>query len=134
MAPPIVLRRPTDADHRRVVEVVDEWWGGRRVHQLLPRLWFQHFSGTSWIAEVIETDRLAGFLVGFVSPDDPRLGYVHMVGVDPNLRRRGLGRRLYGAFVDDVAARAIPKSVTFTRPERVMRILCGFISQWTMLF
>ena len=114
-APPIRLRRPTEADHRRIAEVVDEWWGGRRVRHLLPRLWLQHFRGTSWVAETDE-GRLAGFLVGFVSPDDPEVGYVHMVGVDPNRRRHGLGRRLYRAFIDDVAARGVRRVTAVTWP------------------
>jgi GNAT superfamily N-acetyltransferase len=113
--PAIHLRRPTEADHRPIVGVVDEWWGGRRVRQLLPRLWLQHFRGTSWVAET-EEGRLAGFLVGFVSPDDPEVGYVHLAGVDPNLRRRGLGRRLYQAFIDDVAGRGVHRVTAVTWP------------------
>ena len=84
-------RRPVEADHAAIVAVVDDWWGGRRIHQLLPRLWLQHFKGTSWIAET-DDGRLAGFLVGFVSPDEPTTGYVHMIGSEPNLRLAGLGR------------------------------------------
>ena len=38
------FRRPTEADHAQVVDVVDEWWGGRKMRALLPRLWFRHFS------------------------------------------------------------------------------------------
>ena len=114
--PPIELRRPTEDDHRRIVAVIDEWWGGRRMHQLLPRLWLQHFRGTSWIAETTDSGRLAGFLVGFVSPDDPETGYVHMVGVDPNVRRRGLARRLYTAFIDDMAARGVHRVTAVTWP------------------
>jgi hypothetical protein len=49
----IRFRRPVEADHPAVVSVVDQWWGGRRIHDLLPRLWFQHFTGTSWIAETV---------------------------------------------------------------------------------
>ena len=86
---------------RAIVVVVDEWWGGRRIHDLLPRLWFQHFTGTSWLAET-EAGRPVGFLVGFISPDDPSIAYVHMIGTDPNRRRRGLGRELYRRFFDDV--------------------------------
>lgn len=100
----IEFRRPTEADHHAIVAVVDEWWGGRQMHQLLPRLWFQHFTGTSWVAETA-TRRPAGFLVGFISPDDPTSAYVHMVGTDPNLRRQGLGRALYKRFLDDVEER-----------------------------
>lgn len=109
------FRRPVEADHATIVGLVDEWWGGRRLHELLPRLWFQHFRGTSWIAETDE-GRLAGFLVGFVSPDRPDTAYVHMVGTDPNLRRRGVGRALYGEFFGDVAGRGVRRVEAITWP------------------
>lgn len=113
--PEVVLRRPIEADHPPIVAVVDDWWGGRRVHELLPRLWLQHFTGTSWIAETRD-GRLAGFLVGFISPDDPATGYVHMIGTNPNLRLGGLGRRLYDAFTEDVAARGVRQVKAVTWP------------------
>jgi GNAT superfamily N-acetyltransferase len=119
----IHLRRPLEADHRIIVALVDDWWGGRRIHELLPRLWFQHFSGTSWIAET-DQGRLAGFLVGFISPDDPTTGYVHMIGADPNLRERGLGRGLYEAFIADVAARGVRRVKAITWPGN--RVSVGF--------
>jgi len=87
----ITFRRPVEDDHPHVVGVVDEWWGGRRMRALLPRLWFQHFTGTSWIAED-DQGRLAGFVVAFISQDDPSTGYIHMVAADPNRRRGGVGR------------------------------------------
>ena len=59
------------------------------MHDLLPRLWFRHFTGTSWIAEDASGPPV-GFLVGFISPDHPGRGYIHMVGVNPNQRRSGL--------------------------------------------
>ena len=112
---PLTFRRPTEEDHPRVVGVVDEWWGGRRMRALLPRLWFQHFSGTSWLAED-DTGRLAGFVVAFVSQDDPTTGYVHMVAADPNRRRSGLGRALYQHVFDDLAARGVGRVKAITWP------------------
>jgi len=106
MSAEIRFRRPAEADHRRLVGLVDEWWGGRRVHQLFPRLWFQHFTGTSWIAEDA-TGAPVGFLVGFVSPDHPDRAYIHLVATSPNHRRRGLGRMLYERFFDDVSNRGV---------------------------
>ncbi len=97
------FRRPTEEDYLRVVSVVDDWWDGRAIHVLLPRLWFQHFTGTSWLAED-QDGRLAGFLVGFISPDRPDVGYCHMVAADPNLRHSGVGRRLYERFFEDARA------------------------------
>jgi ribosomal protein S18 acetylase RimI-like enzyme len=95
------LRRPTESDHPTIVAVVDEWWGGRRIHDRLPRFWFRHFSGTSWIAED-DADAIVGFLVGFLSPDDPTAAVVHLAGVDPNRRRRRVATALYERFAADV--------------------------------
>jgi ribosomal protein S18 acetylase RimI-like enzyme len=115
-APPASLhyRRPTEADHAGLAVVVDEWWSGRRVRHLLPRLWFRHFTSTSWLAET-EGGRVVGFIVGYLSPDRPDEGCVHLVGVDPNLRRRGIGRELEARFAADLRARGA-RRVTATVP------------------
>jgi GNAT superfamily N-acetyltransferase len=111
----VELRRPTEADYPRLVAVVDEWWGGRRMRALLPRLWLQHMTGTSWIAESSD-GRLRGFLVGFISPDRPDTAYAHMIGVDQNLRKAGVGRALYERFFDDVRARGARRVLAITWP------------------
>ena len=121
--PEIHLRRPIEADHARLIGLVDEWWAGRKLHQLLPRLWFQHFNGTSWVAEDGE-GRLVGFLVGFISPDRLDEAYIHMVGTSPNYRRKGLGRMLYQRFFDDVAARGVRRVTAVTWPGN--RVSVGF--------
>jgi ribosomal protein S18 acetylase RimI-like enzyme len=63
---------------------------------MLPRLFFEHFHDTSFVAE--DGHELCGFLVGFVSPANRQDAYVHFVGVDPARRRSGLGRELYERF------------------------------------
>jgi GNAT superfamily N-acetyltransferase len=109
------FRRPTDADYPAVIGVIDEWWAGRRVRTLLPRLWFAHFAGSSWIAES-EDGRLVGFVVGFVSPDHPTEAYIHMVGTNPNHRKRGLGRALYERFFEDARAKGARRVTAVTWP------------------
>lgn len=116
------FRRPTEADHAGIVRQVDDWWGGRRLHDLLPRLWFQHFTGTSWIVE--DGDTPVGFLVGFVSPDHPEAAYIHMVGVNPNLRRSGLATQLCERFIADVRDRGVSRVHAITWPGN--RISVGF--------
>ena len=115
MSGDIRLRRPVEADHRFLVNSVDDWWGGRKMHMLLPRLWFQHFTGTSWIAED-DQGRLAGFVVAFISQDDPSTGYIHMVAADPNRRRGGVGRALYQHVFDDLGARGVARVKAVTWP------------------
>ncbi|MCP3799291.1 GNAT family N-acetyltransferase [Allokutzneria sp. A3M-2-11 16] len=111
MARPVIgeglrLRHPRPEDHLRLLAVLDEWWGGlggeagaQQRALLLPRLYFQHFTTTSWLVEDAE-DRLVGFLIGFLSQTDPDAAYVHFVGIDPGLRRSGLARSLYQCFFD----------------------------------
>lgn len=111
----LTRRRPTEDDYGHIVELVDEWWGGRKMRALLPRLWFQHFTGTSWIFER-EDGKVAGFVVAFISPDDPTVGYVHMIAADPNRRRDGLGRALYQSVFDDFAARGVRTVKAITWP------------------
>lgn len=82
---------------------------------LLPRLWFQHFTGTSWIAED-EAGRLAGFIVAFISQDDPTTAYVHMVAADPNRRRAGTGRALYQRVFEDLRTRGVHRVKAITWP------------------
>jgi GNAT superfamily N-acetyltransferase len=113
--PALMFRHLTEDDHRRIVGLVDEWWGGRRMRALLPRLWFQHFAGTSWIAET-KDGRLAGFVVAFISQDDPATGYVHMIAADPNLRRAGVGRALYERVIQDLAGRDVRRVTAITWP------------------
>jgi len=111
----IVFRRPTEADYPRINRVMDDWWGGRSMAGMLPRLWLQHFTGTSWLAETTD-GALAGFLVGFMSPDRPDTAYCHFIGTNPNLRGRGLGRALYERFFADARASGRTRVTAITWP------------------
>jgi GNAT superfamily N-acetyltransferase len=94
----ITLRRPRVADHPAVVASIPDWWGmpGTSIHLLLPPLFFQHFSDTSFLAE--DAGGLAAFLIGFRSHAQPGVAYIHFVGVRPDLRGHGLARNLYELF------------------------------------
>ena len=109
------FRRPVEDDYRYLVDRVDDWWGGRTTHPLFRRFWFQHFTGSSWVAEVAD-GALVGFLVGFLSPDHPDEAYVHLVATSPNHRHRGIARRLYEQFIDDVRARGVGRVTAVTWP------------------
>jgi len=108
----LAFRRPIAADHERVSAVMVDWWGGRDLRALLPRVFFEHFRGTSIIAE--HEDQLIGFLVGFLCPDHPDEAYVHVAGVHPAWRRAGLGGDLYRRFATLVRAqgRTVVRAVT----------------------
>jgi GNAT superfamily N-acetyltransferase len=96
----VMIRHATEDDQPRIVRLVDDWFSGQRVRHLVGRSWFRHFGSTSWLAVDVGA-RPIGFLIGFRSPDRPTEAIVHLVGVDPNHRRQGIGRALVDAFVAD---------------------------------
>lgn len=110
VSPSVRIARPADYD--AIVDVVNDWWG-RDMARDLSRLFLDHFFATSLIAED-DSGGLAGFLVGFHSPSDPALAYVHFVGVAPQARRSGLARDLYDRFFAGAraAGRTAVKAVT----------------------
>jgi ribosomal protein S18 acetylase RimI-like enzyme len=100
------LRHPTEDDQPAIVGMVDEWFGGRRVRHLVGRAWFRHFGSMSWLAEDAAGAPI-GFLVGYRSPDRPAEAVIHLIGVHPNHRRRGIGRALIDAFLAEGADRGV---------------------------
>lgn len=104
----IEIRHARPSDYGRVYPQVNEWWSGREMTQNLPGVFFVHFEGSSFVADTSDCS-LAGFLCGFLSETNPDEAYVHMAGVAPELRRQGIGRRLYETFVE--AARAHGRTV-----------------------
>src|SRR5882757_9015099 len=85
-------------DYDHIVQIIDRWWGGPTTALAHPI--FFHELGS--MARVVEHDGiLVGFLLGFVAPGPPKTGYVHLVGIHPDYRRRGVGKVLYGSFEED---------------------------------
>ncbi len=110
------VRHAEPGDYGPVIEVIDQWWGGRQMSAMLPKLFFVHFRDTSFIAE--DDEGLAGFVCGFRSQTFADEAYVHFIGVDPGRRGSGLGRALYERFFEAVAPRTVVRAVTSPVNER----------------
>jgi ribosomal protein S18 acetylase RimI-like enzyme len=108
----IVIRQAEAEDYAAIIAVVNAWWGGRAMRDMLPKLFFVHFRETSFIAEA--AGERVGFLIGFLSQTFPDEAYIHFVGVHPDYRLAGVGRRLYEAFfaAAGAAGRSMVRCVT----------------------
>jgi len=90
----LTTRPLSKRDYDFIVGVIDQWWGGP-TNALAHPIFFYELGRH---ATVVETaGRVVGFLLGFIAPEGP-VGYVHLVGIDPELRRRQVGTALYRAF------------------------------------
>ena len=116
METPPIYRRPTEDDHEPIVRRIDDWAGGRPAGHLVARLWFRHFTGTSWVADRGD-GRPIGISIGFVSPDEPSLGILHLVAVDPARRREGIGRELVTKAVADAIEHGAARIRTTAWPD-----------------
>jgi ribosomal protein S18 acetylase RimI-like enzyme len=96
----INIRHVEPSDYPPIIAVVDEWWGGRQMADMLPKLFFVHFRPTSFVAE--NSGAIVAFLIGFVSHTFPEEAYIHFVGVHPDFRKKGLARTLYEHLIISV--------------------------------
>jgi ribosomal protein S18 acetylase RimI-like enzyme len=102
---PMNVRRIEKSDFDRIVEVIDHWWGGP-ISTFAHPIFFYELGERALVVE--SGPEMIGFLLGFQTPagragtvDDARTGYVHLVGIHPDHRRRGVGRLLYDRFTQD---------------------------------
>lgn len=95
-----IRTRPlTEEDYRHIVKVIDKWWGGP-TSALAHPVWFYELGANAMVAEA--DNRLVGFLLGFITPEKTT-GYVHLVGIDPDYRRKHVGTLLYTKFEERCA-------------------------------
>ena len=114
--PAYTLRHPSESDLAALQERLLAWSddaGGAGPG----RAWSRHVAGTSWLAEADIGSRPLGLLLGFTSPDHADEAVIQRVAVDPEFRRRGIGRALVGQFTGE-QARIGPTRVTAAcRPD-----------------
>lgn len=92
----MLIRNATPEDYAPIIAVLDDWWGGRHMSDMLPKLFFIHFQATSFVAE--QDRQIAGFLIGFLSQTFSNEAYIHFVGIHPDYRKHSIGRKLYERF------------------------------------
>lgn len=102
----------TMADLRQVLADHGRYWGERDLRALHLSALVQEFGNTCLVAR--STDGIRGYLFGFVTPSGT--GYVHLIATRDDARGRGLGRRLYAAFIDAASAAGASRLKAITSP------------------
>ncbi|MBO8156347.1 MAG: GNAT family N-acetyltransferase [Bacillaceae bacterium] len=97
------IRSIKSKDYDIISPLINDWWGGRQMADMLPKLFFVHFQDTSFVAE--ENGKIVGFLIGFLSQSNPYEAYIHFVGIHPDYRKRKIGKSLYDEFFNLVKQR-----------------------------
>lgn len=114
MSDALIIRQGTGEDYDRIIPQLDDWWGGRSMASMLPRLFFTHFAPWTYIAE--REGHMIGFLSGLRSQSDPAIVYCHFIGVSPDARGQGVGERLYERLSADALAAGCREVHAVTSP------------------
>ncbi|WP_103108621.1 GNAT family N-acetyltransferase [Brevibacillus reuszeri] len=108
------IRNANEQDYTKIISVINDWWGGRQMSDMLPKLFFVHFQPTSFVMEA--EGEIIAFLIGFLSQTNPEEAYIHFVGVHPERRGDGVGKELYQMFFQEVKKRGCHTVRCITSP------------------
>jgi len=132
-APPYDVRHPTEADLAGLDMRLRDWREDRSGRGGPGRTWFRHLGGTGWLAEASRDRRPLGLLLGFRSVDRPTEAVIHLVAVDPEFRRQGIGRDLVERFAAPLVAAGVTSLEAACRPDDRMALAffaaLGFVPQ-----
>ncbi len=101
----LTIRGIEKADFDYLVSVLDRWWGGPAGQRAHP-YFFYELGEYALIAE--QDGQVVGFLLGLITPGRDT-GYIHLVGIDPDHRRRRVGQRLYARFEERCRTESVPR-------------------------
>jgi GNAT superfamily N-acetyltransferase len=117
------VRRVRKVDFDRIVEVIDHWWDGP-IGTFAHPIFFYELGEQALVVE--QGAEMIGFLLGFLVPVSEgggpdvsaaaRTGYVHLVGIHTDFRRRGVGRLLYDHFTQECRAARCVRMKAITAP------------------
>lgn len=124
-APPYEVRHASEADFATLDERLRDWREDRGARGI-ERTWLRHVAGTSWLAEASSGRRPLGLLLGFRSVDRPAEAVIQAVAVDPEFRRRGIGRDLVERFASQLGADGATAIAATCRPDdRIALVFFG---------
>jgi ribosomal protein S18 acetylase RimI-like enzyme len=112
-APSIAIQPVTLGAYHQIETEIDRYWVGGRI-PVMHTLFVHEYGDLSVVA--MAGDEIAGFLFGARSTTEPA-GYVHLIGVRTDHRRRGIAGQLYRAFAPRAAAAGAEHLKAVVRPD-----------------
>jgi ribosomal protein S18 acetylase RimI-like enzyme len=85
-------------------------------------LFTRHFKKTSFVVEDNSNHKILGFLLGFISQDNPEESYIHLLCLDSELRGSGIGKNLMNQFAETVSKKGCKKIKLVTKPHNKISI------------
>ncbi|MGZ7108084.1 MAG: GNAT family N-acetyltransferase [Methanobacterium sp.] len=95
----LVIRNTLEEDFIKIAELGEECEPMETESNQVFHIFTKYFRSTCFVAE-LSSGGIAGFILGFISPENKEESYIHLLCVDPKKRKLNIGRKLMDAFIE----------------------------------
>ena len=119
-------------DFLQILADITDFWGSDRTLSYHHPMFVNEFGNTAFVIKNTNNDQVIAYLFGCISQTE-QTGYVHLIGVRQNHQKKGLGKLLYGHFIDYLKQLDIHQLKAITTPtnEKSIRFHLGIGMQMT---
>ena len=109
------IRNTLEEDFVEIAELAENCSPMETERNSIYHIFTKFFKNTSLVAE-LPSGGIGGFILGFISQENPEEAYIHLLCVDPKMRGKHVGRKLVEKFIDEVTLRECKKICLITKP------------------
>lgn len=103
----------SNSDFLQIPTDIEDFWGSNKTLSYHHPMFVNEFGNTAFVVK--NNDKVIAYLFGFLSQTE-RAGYVHLIGVRQRYQDKGLGKRLYGHFIEYLKKNDIRSIKAITTP------------------
>jgi ribosomal protein S18 acetylase RimI-like enzyme len=109
------IRNTLEEDFVEIAELAENCSPMETERNSIYHIFTKFFKSTSLVAE-LPSGGIGGFILGFISQENPEEAYIHLLCVDPKMRGKHVGRKLVEKFIGEVTLRECKKICLITKP------------------
>ena len=109
------IRNALEKDFVAIAELAEDCSPMETERNSIYHIFTKFFKSTSLVAE-LPSGEIVGFLLGFISQENHEEAYIHMLGIDSKVRRRGIGKELIEKILDIFTLKGCKKVSLITKP------------------
>jgi len=109
------MRNTEEEDFVEIADLAENCEPMETERNSIYHIFTKFFKSTSFVVE-LESGEITGFLLGFISPENPEEAYIHLLCVDPKIRRKNIGKMLVEKFIEVAALKGCKKVYLITKP------------------
>lgn len=109
------IRNTLEEDFVEIAELAENCSPMETERNSIYHIFTKFFKSSSFVAE-LPSGGIGGFILGFISQENPEEVYIHLLCVDPTMRGKNVGRKLVEKFLDDAALKGCKIVYLITKP------------------